>query len=362
MTIPGVTPFGGTLPVENEPASFPARAEALFTWLTADAAPEINAVATGINSALNDNGTVLDTAGAAIALTTNANTLVDTAGTGNAYTITPTVAVAAYGNGQTFTVRPNRDNTGPVTLQVGGLSPTPVRKISGAGTGFVELLAGDWRTGETHIVTYRNGQFELMTVPLNSFVRVDQDQTVTGTWAGIGQGLTMIAAKTASGSPTLDFTEFDAARYSSYQFVISNLRPVNDGVGLWMRTSSDGGSSYDDAGSDYSHSRVAIAHTVGAALVGGGTDSDGEIVIHPGLLGNAAGEWSNASLMLYSPQTVSHTHATWQISATGNDASGGFVMGSGRRRQTAAVNAVRFAFTAGGIASGTITMYGLRNA
>ena len=143
MTIPGVTPFAGTLPVEAEPASFPARAEALFTWLTADAAPEIDAVAIGINAALNDNGTVLDTAGKSIALATNAGTIITTAGTGNAYTITPAVAVAAYENGQTYMLRIDRTSSAAVTLKVGALAAVAVRKVAASGTGFVELAAGD---------------------------------------------------------------------------------------------------------------------------------------------------------------------------------------------------------------------------
>lgn len=180
MTIPGVTPFGGTLPVEGEPATFPARAEAVFDWLTINAAPEINAVATGINAALNDNGTVLDTAGKAIALTTNAGTLVPTSGTGNAYTITPAVAISAYENGQTFQIRTNRLNAGAVTLSVGGLGAVPVRKVNQDGVTFSELVAGDFRPGEVHVVGYNGGQFELLSTPLNAFERTDVDQTITG--------------------------------------------------------------------------------------------------------------------------------------------------------------------------------------
>lgn len=182
MTIPGVTPFSGTLPVENEPASFPTRAEALFAWLTGNAAPEIDAVADGINAALNDNGTVLDTAGKAIALSTNANTIVATAGTGNAYTITPAVAVSAYEAGQVFMVRTNRANTGPVTLQVGALAATPVRKSNSTGTGFVELVANDWLPGDIHIIGFRNAQFELLSIPISSFVRNNSAQTISAPW------------------------------------------------------------------------------------------------------------------------------------------------------------------------------------
>jgi hypothetical protein len=181
MTIPGVTPFEGTLPQEDEPASFSSRAEALFDWLVV-AAEEIDDVADGINVALNDNGTVLDATALAVQLTTNANTIVTTGGTGNAYTITPAASIPGYADGQTFMLRTNRANTGAVTLNVGGLGAQPVRKRNNAGTGFVELAAGDWNNADIHVVGYQGGQFELLTVPLQAFVRNDSTQTITGAW------------------------------------------------------------------------------------------------------------------------------------------------------------------------------------
>jgi hypothetical protein len=182
MPIPPVTEFEGQLPNEGEPASFPARAEALFDWLVGQGMPTFNAAIAAVNLALNDNGTVLDTAGKAIALTTNAGTLVETAGTGNAYTITPAVSIPAYEDGQTFMIRPNRSNTGAVTLKVGARAAVPVRKLNADGTTFAELVPNDWRPGEIHIVGYRGGQFELLTVPLNRFVRSDASQAITAPW------------------------------------------------------------------------------------------------------------------------------------------------------------------------------------
>lgn len=183
MPIPPVTEFAGLLPAENEPATFPARAEALFDWLVGQGMPEFNAAVAALNATLNDNGTVLDTAGKAIALTTNAGTLVVTGGTGNAYTITPAVAVTAYEDGQTFMVRPNRANTGNVTLKVGALAAVPVRKLAANGTSFTELAVGDWQPGEVHVVGYRGGQFEILGVLLNKFVRADAPATIAAPWA-----------------------------------------------------------------------------------------------------------------------------------------------------------------------------------
>lgn len=187
MPIPPVTEFEGQLPVENEPATFPARAEALFAWLVGQGMPEFNAAVAALNATLNDNGTVLETAGKAIALTTNANTAVPTGGTGNAYTITPAVPVAAYENGQVFMITVNRANTGAVTLAVGARPAVPVRKLNADGATFGELVANDWRIGEIHVVGFRDNQFVLLTPPLNRFLRSDAAATVSAAWTFNGE-------------------------------------------------------------------------------------------------------------------------------------------------------------------------------
>jgi hypothetical protein len=230
MTIPGVTPFSGQLPVENEPASFPARAEALFSWLTANAAPEIDAVADGINDALNDNGTVLDATALAVRLTTNANTLTPTGGTGNAYTIVPAASVPSYANGQTYMLRPDRANTGAVTLNVGALGAVPVRKPNAAGSGFVELAANDWRANDVHIVAYQGSQFELLSVPLQAFVRVDSAQTVTAPWS-FTSGLNGALGGTTPASAAVTSLAATSATVTANEFPAVNLVATNANSG-----------------------------------------------------------------------------------------------------------------------------------
>ena len=60
MPIPDITAFGGQLPDELDPATFPARADALFLWIVQNMSPEMNTAIAGINAALNTDETVLD--------------------------------------------------------------------------------------------------------------------------------------------------------------------------------------------------------------------------------------------------------------------------------------------------------------
>ena len=262
MPIPGVTPFAGQLPNEGEPATFPARAEALFDWLTFNAAPEIDAVADGINAALNDNGTVLDTAGRAIAITRNANTIVPTAGTGNAYTIVPAVGISAYQEGDTFLIRPDRANTGPVSLKVDILAAVSVRKPSTTGSGFVNLAPGDWQANDVHIVAYRDGQFELLTIPLQSFVRQDAPQNVSALWnfavsptftspatARANLGLNTVSSQTFGGVAS---RTFPMTGFRTYELEINDLLH-NTGFNslVDLRLSGDSGATFFSTAGQY---------------------------------------------------------------------------------------------------------------
>lgn len=251
MPIPSVTEFEGQLPAENEPSTFPARAEALFDWLVGQGMPEFNAAIAAVNIALNDNGTVLDTAGKAIALTTNAGTLVPTGGTGNAYTITPAVQPASYEDGQSFLIRVNRQNTGAVTFKVGTLAAVPLRKLNADGATFGELVAGDLRVGEVHLVGYNGTQFELLSTPLNRFVRNDLAQTITGAWAFNG---------------ALSFG--NAAQVIAALAAVPASRAVSTGDGL-----TGGGNLGANRTLSVDTSVVRTSRTIGTTdgLVGGGT-------------------------------------------------------------------------------------------
>ncbi|WP_417245953.1 hypothetical protein [Celeribacter sp.] len=53
MSFTEITPYGGHLPSSSDPASFDGRASALMSWLVANFAPEIQALAVEIATALN---------------------------------------------------------------------------------------------------------------------------------------------------------------------------------------------------------------------------------------------------------------------------------------------------------------------
>ena len=176
-------------------------------------------------------------------------------------------------------------------------------------------------------------------------------------------GFQFISSQDASTSATLDFTGFDASSYDSYVFILQNVTP-STGAYLLMRTSTDGGSTYDSGSGNYewaqhgminsgSHSLDGITSQTGIHLTASDStskdvDTTGGVSGRVEVLGPHLAQWTmvNAGLSY--------------IASNGNRPA--IINTAGHRESAADVDAVRFLFSSGNIASGTITMYGLTNA
>lgn len=169
-----------------------------------------------------------------------------------------------------------------------------------------------------------------------------------------------LATKTASASATLDFTEFNNATYRGYLFALENVKPATDLVTLLLRTSTNAGSSYDAGATDYSYANTLLASssTLTQSVATGATAIN---LTFPNDVGNAAGEDGvTGDLWLYHAANGSvKTREAFQ--GMYDNGSGVLVSidGKGRRNTTQDTDAVRFLFSSGNIASGTIRMYGL---
>jgi hypothetical protein len=162
-------------------------------------------------------------------------------------------------------------------------------------------------------------------------------------------GLTFLATADAASDATIDFTAFDNALYDSYLFTFANLESVNDLVTLQCRTSSDGGSTYDSGASDYRVDGTASGSGVSFISVTG--------------LGNNANEQGfSGDLRIFGAGLARFTRLTWFGGTTPANGTFTNVFQSAERASAADVDAIRFLISGGNIESGTITMYGMRNA
>ena len=66
------------------------------------------------------------------------------------------------------------------------------------------------------------------------------------------QGLALLSTSTPSAASSVDLTGLDA-RFSRYLITFDALVPATNNDTLSVRTSSDGGSSFDSGGTDYGY-------------------------------------------------------------------------------------------------------------
>ncbi len=160
-----------------------------------------------------------------------------------------------------------------------------------------------------------------------------------------------------SGGVVLDST------YKAYMVIISGIVPSSDGVDLWLRTSTNAGSSYDSGASNYRHGTSAIEAQDTPTTLLGGDSADGQIKItNSRQLGSDTGESFHCVLYIFAPSGTKYTIAGWDAYYHSSNGVLSTLRGSGSRLAAADVDAIRFLMSSGNIASGTFTLYGLKDA
>lgn len=178
---------------------------------------------------------------------------------------------------------------------------------------------------------------------------------------GLATGTKFLESFDASSSSTISLTAFDSGAYDAYLIMIANAIPATDNVILQMLTSTDGGSTYDSGASDY-YSHVSGTTVGGSAF--SSVQNPGAAINLASAIGNDTGEDGvSANIFIHAPHLAKRTSITWNAiwwQNTGNLVASdkGFAV----RDSAADVDAVQFAFSSGAIASGTFTIWGLKNA
>ena len=164
----------------------------------------------------------------------------------------------------------------------------------------------------------------------------------------------LFADKSASNSPSLDFT--DLTGFASVRFVFDHLFPATAGQSFGMQCSTDNGASYPGtmfaAYSGYNASGSAVVGSGGPVSLGVITHQCANSDAAIGVCGELAGVMGSATKKAqFNFQT--NFHATVGVA---------YASVSGMLAYNAAgtVNALRFMFGSGNITSGRILAYGLR--
>lgn len=183
----------------------------------------------------------------------------------------------------------------------------------------------------------------------------------------LGSGLKKLASGSVSAAATLDIV---LSAYTGYKTLLLKLErwlPVTDDVQLWLRMSTDGGSTFAASSGDYRHQY--FQYTLGTFGESSNTATGTQIVLAGGAAqvrgqGNAATEELMGLIYIGERTNTTayknvHGHVTFgDGQATSDQAIGTF---GGARRATADVDAIRLLYESGNIASGDWTLYGIED-
>ncbi len=265
------------------------------------------------------------------------NTIMTTAGSANAQTLSTNGSIAALTNGWTVTFKVGADlyNTSACTLAVDGLTAKNIQCVSGS-----SLLGGELIAGSVYTVTYHQ--------PADAWVL----------HGGTFPAEALLISGTISSASESAHVLTSYAGFRAIRFVLTSLVPTANDDSMYCQISADGGSTYKSGSSDYKYARTELA-----SLTGTQTDEVSDGFTACKLIRGVGTSYSaNLDLTLYN-QTSTSVRKTWSYtsSAFRSNASLDSGRGSGSYNTASdAINAIKFYFSSGNIASGKYALYGLR--
>lgn len=158
--------------------------------------------------------------------------------------------------------------------------------------------------------------------------------------------LVLLASQTAAAVAVVDFAASIDGTYDEYELHIVNAVPATNSVTAYLRTSANGGTSFDAVATDYYTDGVNAA----------------QIAISSGVISNLAASGGLCGVVrMFDPAGTTHkkrfdVRNSWLQAA----AAPSNVAAAATRDSVAAVNAIRFLFSAGNIASGKFKLYGVQ--
>lgn len=180
--------------------------------------------------------------------------------------------------------------------------------------------------------------------------------TSSGAW-------TLLATATASSSSSLDFTSASVTiddTYKEYALVLSSLKPGMDNASLLVRTSTDGGGTFDSGASDYRY--AGISSNDGSTSPASAPKGSGDtfIQVNNSGIGSSTGEKISGVIYLHEPAAADYFLLDWHTTHINSTGQTETTVGSGVRATAANVDGIRLFMTSGNIASGTARLYGIQ--
>lgn len=258
------------------------------------------------------------------------------AGASDTYAATLSPAPSAYVTGAHYRFKANTANTGAATINFNSLGAITIVKAAGGIT--TALADNDIRAGQWVDVVYDGTNMQM--------------QSTLGNAASGGGTWVLISTATISGSPaTVDISL--SGSYRKYLVEFEDFYSTGANYNLFMRTSSDGGSSFDSGASNYQWGRGALGSY--SPVLSNGTAVD--LLPLPGV-GSTKG--IVGTITFFDPlNTALKSRFHWELSRiVYNSSAIDLFLGTGYRDAAADVNALRFYFDAGNVGGGKIRLFG----
>jgi len=187
--------------------------------------------------------------------------------------------------------------------------------------------------------------------------KVNPDNLGGGAWV-------LLSSTDVSGTPaTIDLTGFDATKYDDYCIVLGNIRSSNNSK-LHLRTSTNGGSTFDSSG--YRYAGSGAENSSGNSTVygyGSGGSNAAEIQLTKSDVGNAGNEGVSGHIFIYKPHLAMNCRVHGSFSGADGNGLPFSCNVAGHNIAAADVDAVRLLWSTGNFADrGTINFYGIKNA
>jgi hypothetical protein len=173
-----------------------------------------------------------------------------------------------------------------------------------------------------------------------------------------GGSMVFISSVTASSSTTVQFTNIDST-YDVYVIELVTAIPAVNTDELRMRFSSNNGSTYFSAGTDYAFSY--ITNQSNASTPSGNASGSISYIPFTSVSSSVFGAGVSGFIKIFNPARAAYTLVLSDFTFSPTEVRSGQNRGGAVVLQSAAKNAVQLFFGSGNIASGTFRLYGIKN-
>ena len=179
--------------------------------------------------------------------------------------------------------------------------------------------------------------------------------TVNFTAPSGGGDIVLIASATASSSSTIEFTDLSSSYYA-YWLDMEGVAPDTDTIGLYLRTSTDNGSTWDSTSGDYR--TTATRYNTSALTTITDSSSTFLILSFASSLGTGTQENLSGRLFIFRPSDADYCKFIFNANYTddNSDETGNYTVVA--RQSAADVDAIQLYMASGTIATGEFRLYG----